>query len=53
MNKRGSAFGIFNGVYGVLWFLGSAVMGMLYDRSLTALVAFGVVAQLIAATSPS
>ena len=49
MGKRGSAFGAFNGVYGVAWFLGSAVMGLLYDHSLVALVAFGVVAQLAAA----
>jgi predicted MFS family arabinose efflux permease len=49
MNKRGSAFGAFNGVYGVAWFLGSAVMGTLYDHSLIALVIFGMVAQLAAA----
>ncbi len=49
MNKRGTAFGAFNGVYGVMWFLGSATMGLLYDHSLTAIVALGVVAQLIAA----
>ena len=49
MNKRGGAFGAFNGVYGVAWFAGSAVMGLLYDHSLLALVVFGVAAQLIAA----
>ncbi len=49
MNKRGSAFGAFNGVYGVAWFLGSVAMGLLYDHSLMALVVFGVVAQLAAA----
>jgi hypothetical protein len=32
-----------------MWFLGSATMGLLYDRSLMALVVFGVVAQLVAA----
>ncbi len=31
MNKRGSAFGAFNGIYGVMWFVGSATMGALYD----------------------
>jgi MFS family permease len=46
MNKRGGAFGAFNGVYGVMWFLGSVTMGLLYSRSLAALVAFGIVAQL-------
>jgi MFS family permease len=51
MNKRGSAFGAFNGIYGVMWFLGSAIMGFLYDRSLIAVVIFGVTLQLAAAAS--
>jgi hypothetical protein len=46
MNKRGGAFGAFNGVYGVMWFLGSVTMGLLYSRSLVALVVFGMVVQL-------
>jgi predicted MFS family arabinose efflux permease len=46
MNKRGNAFGAFNGVFGVLWFLGSVAMGLLYDRhALPVLVAFGIAAQ--------
>ena len=49
MSRRGSAFGIFNGVFGVAWFLGSAAMGILYDHSVTALVVFGMVAQVAAA----
>ncbi len=49
MNKRGTAFGAFNGVYGVAWFLGSAVMGLLYTHSLPLLVTFGVLAQFAAA----
>ena len=49
MNKRGTAFGAFNAAYGVLWFLGSVTMGVLYDFSLIALVIFGIVAQLGAA----
>jgi MFS family permease len=51
MNKRGSAFGAFNGVYGVMWFVGSAIMGVLYDRSITALVSFGLGLQLMAAAA--
>ena len=51
MNKRGSAFGAFNGIFGVMWFLGSAIMGFLYDRSLIAVVIFGLTLQLAAATS--
>lgn len=49
MNKRGTAFGTFNGIYGVAWFLGSAIIGVLYGFSIAAVVAFGVVAQLAAA----
>ena len=50
MKKRGSAFGAFNGIYGVMWFLGSVAMGLLYDHSLIALVVLGVAAQLVAAS---
>ncbi len=49
MNKRGSAFGSFNGIWGVLAFLGTLAMSSLYQHSLLALVALGVVAQLGAA----
>jgi MFS family permease len=49
MNKRGTAFGAFNGVFGVMWFLGSVVMGLLYDRSLVALVVFGLAFQVASA----
>lgn len=49
MNKRGSAFGYFNGVWGVMWFIGSAAMSGLYGISLVALVAFGVAAQIASA----
>ncbi len=49
MNKRGSAFGYFNFVFGLMWLAGSATMGFLYGHSLAALVAFGVAAQLVSA----
>src|SRR5205085_10315488 len=49
MNKRGTAFGSFNAAYGVLWFVGSVTMGVLYDYSLIALVVFGIAAQLAGA----
>jgi MFS family permease len=49
MNKRSTAFGAFNAAYGILWFVGSVTMGVLYDFSLVALVAFGIAAQLAAA----
>jgi MFS family permease len=46
MNRRGSAYGIFDTTFGVFWAAGSAVMGLLYSRSLTALVIFSVIVQL-------
>lgn len=49
MNKRGTAFGAFNAAYGILWFVGSVTMGVLYDFSLLALVVFGIIAQVLAA----
>ncbi len=49
MNKRGGAFGAFNGIFGVMWFAGSAIMGVLYGRSIVALVIFGLSLQLFAA----
>lgn len=49
MNKRGGAFGAFNGVFGVMWFLGSCAMGSLYGYSIVATVVFGVAFQFAAA----
>jgi MFS family permease len=46
--RRGTAYGVFNTGYGLLWFAGSALMGVLYDVSLPALLVFSVIAQLIA-----
>ncbi|MGB8365234.1 MAG: MFS transporter [Rhizomicrobium sp.] len=46
--RRASAFGLFTAGYGVFWFLGSAAIGFLYDRSLPAVVAFCVIAELAA-----
>lgn len=48
MEKRGSAYGIFSTGYGLAWFLGSALMGIVYDRSITSLVVFSVIIQLAA-----
>ncbi len=46
-NKRASAYGIFNMGYGVAWFSGSAVMGLLYDISLIWIILFILILQLI------
>jgi MFS family permease len=47
-NRRAAAYGVFDTSFGVAWFLGSALMGILYDRSVDALVTFSVIAQLAA-----
>ncbi|HUJ93522.1 MAG TPA: MFS transporter [Candidatus Bathyarchaeia archaeon] len=46
--KRSTGFGVFDTWFGVAWFAGSAVMGLLYERSVLALVIFSVVLQLLA-----
>ena len=46
--RRATAFGIFTAGYGIAWFAGSALIGVLYDRSLAAAIAFCVVAELAA-----
>lgn len=45
-NKRASAYGVFNMGYGIAWFLGSVLMGALYDVSIPAVVIFSVAIQL-------
>jgi predicted MFS family arabinose efflux permease len=47
-DKRSTAFGVFDTVFGLAWFAGSAVMGLLYDKSILAVVIFSVVLQLAA-----
>ena len=37
-DRRATAFGIFNAVYGVAWFAGSVLLGVWYDLSLVAVV---------------
>ena len=46
--KRSTAFGIFDTGFGVAWFAGSAIMGVLYEKSIPALVIFSVALQLLA-----
>jgi MFS family permease len=43
--RRGTAFGIMNAVYGVAWFAGSVLLGVLYDLSLLAVVLTSAVLQ--------
>jgi len=48
-DRRASAYGVFDTVFGVFWFAGSAIMGLLYDRSILDLVWFSVASQAVAA----
>ena len=45
IDKRGTAYGLFNAGYGVFWFLGSLLMGYLYDRALLWMVGFSMLSQ--------
>ncbi|MFA5698077.1 MAG: MFS transporter, partial [Candidatus Izemoplasmatales bacterium] len=40
--KRATAYGIFNSVFGFAWFVGSIIVGLLYEKSLLAVVIFSV-----------
>jgi MFS family permease len=46
--RRGTAYGLFNTGFGLAWFLGSAIMGVLYDYALPALIAVSVGLQALA-----
>jgi MFS family permease len=47
-DRRASAYGIFNAAFGLCWFLGSLLMGILYDLSVPAVIACSVTLQLAA-----
>jgi MFS-type transporter involved in bile tolerance (Atg22 family) len=47
-NRRATGYGLFNTGFGLCWFLGSALMGLLYDISRPALIAFSVLIQFLA-----
>ncbi len=44
--KRGTGYGIINACYGFSWFLGSALIGYLYDFSILALIVISLIFQL-------
>jgi predicted MFS family arabinose efflux permease len=52
-HKRARAYGLFSALYGIAWFIGSAALGLLYDRSLGALVALSAAAPLLALIPPT
>jgi MFS family permease len=48
VSRRASAFGLFTAGYGVFWFLGSAVIGILYAYSVPSVIAFCVATEIAA-----
>ncbi|HQE25779.1 MAG TPA: MFS transporter, partial [Candidatus Atribacteria bacterium] len=47
ISRRGSAYGIFNTIYGLSWLLGGALMGILYEISLPYLIILAVLFELV------
>jgi MFS family permease len=48
VERRASAYGLFTAGYGLFWFLGSALIGVLYDVSVHALIIASVALELAA-----
>lgn len=48
LRKRGTGYGIFNMLYGIAIFIGSAVAGFLYDYSITLLIALMMIVEIAA-----
>ncbi|KUG20993.1 hypothetical protein ASZ90_009259 [hydrocarbon metagenome] len=48
ISTRGTAYGIFNALYGGAWFAGSLVLGWLYEMNLLLLIGYAVLMQLAA-----
>ncbi len=48
LQRRPSAYGLFTAGYGVAWFIGSALIGILYDISITGVVIFCLLLQFAA-----
>jgi predicted MFS family arabinose efflux permease len=46
-NKRSTAFGFFDAAFGIAWFIGSWLMGILYEKSIVAVVILSVALQLL------
>jgi hypothetical protein len=47
-DRRASAFGIFTAGYGVAWFIGSTIIGLLFGVSLPIVVAFSAGSEVVA-----
>jgi MFS family permease len=47
-HRRGAGYGTFTALYGVAWLGGAALIGLLYERSVLAVIGYVVVVQLAA-----
>lgn len=47
-DRRGTAFGLFHTIFGVAWFVGSALLGIIYDHSVAGVAVLSLVLQLLA-----
>ena len=45
--KRATAYGIFNSVFGLAWFIGSTIIGAIYEYSISLLVVFSLVSEIL------
>ncbi len=45
LKKRGTGYGIFNTAYGLAIFIGTALLGLLYEKSIPAIIIFSVLVQ--------
>lgn len=46
--RRGTGYGVFTAVYGLAWLGGAAIIGALYDTSMSALLTFVIATQVVA-----
>lgn len=47
ISRRGTAYGIFNSTYGAAWLMGAPIMGLLYDLSISYLIGFVVLMEMV------
>jgi hypothetical protein len=45
-DRRSTGFGVFDTGFGTFYFIGNPVMGLLYELSIPALIAFSIILQL-------
>jgi predicted MFS family arabinose efflux permease len=48
LKKRGTGYGVFNAAYGLAIFIGSALTGLLYDYSVSAVIIISILVEIIA-----